>query len=204
VPPSSNTAMLRRQCASLHLELLQSIGKRQRQVQVVFSIVVARAIQHVCHAVGDSPGDVDEDGRIVPDRIHGTRDSIRGCHSRQEDDFSHIASVQWHLENPLVIDDCADSGTSGFHQSCVGLHFDCFRQLADGQDRVDRGIAVDLQDYSSLNVTSEARQDCLQAIGPNRQIWQYVKAGFISNGTSPQASVGLVQGHFHTRQNSSG
>src|SRR5262249_36054762 len=45
-------AVLRRKRTRLHFEFLQSVGERERQVQIVVGIVVRCAVEEVRHAVG--------------------------------------------------------------------------------------------------------------------------------------------------------
>ena len=157
-------AVLRRQCARLHLELLQRIRKRQGQTQVRFHIVVDRAIQKVGHPIRQPAGHGNNERRIIPDRLKSTLAPAAGGdrrHARQKDQFRHVASIQRHLQNALAIHDCSNHRPSRFHQCGVGLNLDLFRKLTDLQHRVNGGAGIHLQDDSGLRIRAKARQRCL-------------------------------------------
>ena len=99
----------RRQRARLDLELLNGIGKRRRQVQVVERVVVGPAVHDVRHPVGLPAGYRDRDGRIVLVGVEVTGGSGRG-QTGQEDQFRRLPAVQRNLHHALVVDYLTHAG----------------------------------------------------------------------------------------------
>ena len=106
-------AVARRQRAGLDLELLQRVGERRRQVQVVERIVVGAAVHDVGDAVGLAAGDRDRDGRVVLVGVEVARRRGRR-QPGQEDQLGRLAAVQRNLGDLLVVDDLPDAGGARF------------------------------------------------------------------------------------------
>src|SRR5215813_5868216 len=101
-------AVLRGQRARLDLELLQRVGKRQRQVQVIVGIVVRAPVQQVGDAVGYPASDGNGDGGIVAHAVERARALRRvdvrtaGGEAGEEDQLCELAPVERELEHLLV------------------------------------------------------------------------------------------------------
>ena len=103
-------AVARRQRAGLDLELLQRVGKRRRQVQVVERIVVRAAVHDVGDAVGLPAGDRDRRRSESSCWCSGRR---AGADVARPD--RKISSVAWRplsgsSIDALVVDHLADAG----------------------------------------------------------------------------------------------
>src|SRR5262249_42867875 len=144
-----------RNSAGLHLEFLHRIGKGQRQIQVVMQIVVIGAIQQISDAASGAAGDRDGLRRIIAIPVEtGGRDR----RSNREDQVRQIAAVQWKFQNALVVDDLADAGAARFHHRDIRLDLDSLRYAAYLENNIDRGVAVDLQYDSGLNVRGKTAE----------------------------------------------
>src|SRR5215471_4647454 len=64
-------SVLSRKGAGLHLEFLQRIRKRERQIQIIHYVVMIRAVEEVGVSVALPSRYRQRDGRIVADRIQG-------------------------------------------------------------------------------------------------------------------------------------
>ena len=155
-------AVPRRQRAGLDLELLQRVGKRRRQVQVVERIVVRPAVHDVGDAVGLAAGHRDRHGRevLVGVEVAGRRGRRQ---SRQEDQLGRLAAVQRQLHDALIVDHLSDAGVLGFDQRGVRRHRDLLADRADGERHVDLGIRADLQHDAVPHVGVEALEHDLAA-----------------------------------------
>ena len=89
-------AVARRQRAGLDLELLQRVGERRRQVQVVERIVVRAAVHDVGDAVGLAAGDRDRHGRIVLVGVQVPGGRGRG-EAGEEDQLGRLPAVERDL-----------------------------------------------------------------------------------------------------------
>ena len=130
----------------------------------------------------------------------GARERCRRRASCERDQIGDLPSVQWKVQDARIFDNLTDTHVAGFHQRRIRLYFDLLRNLADFQNRIDSGAAVDLQYDARLNERSKTRQARFEAIGTKRQARQDVRSGFIRDGTSGDACFRLRHTDFDSRQ----
>ena len=89
------------------------------------------------------------------------------CHVRaQPDELKEVPPVQRQFHDAPVLNHSADSGVVGDQQSCVGLHFNRFADLADLQLEIDAGGELHLQFNLIPDYALEAgllRPDCIDS-----------------------------------------
>ena len=154
---------LRRESASLDLELLQRIWKWERQVIAVIRIVMCDPIQNVPRGPADAAGD----GHVRPafdDPTVGGRCCCVNGRAGKNDQVRHFTPVQRQLQDSCVLDHLPDTCGPHFHQGCVGSNLDLIGHLANLKDEVDYCIAVHLQHDSGLNKRTKTLQTRLQAV----------------------------------------
>src|SRR5215471_2900106 len=167
-------AVLRGQSVHFHFEFLESVWKWKRQVQIVFGIVVRSPVEHVIETAVHAAADLDDDSRVIPDsRVKRGIGRGNGS-SGEEDQFGGIAAIERQLQNPLVIDDIAYSGTAGFDESRVGLDFHFIGDLSDLKNGIHCWSRSNLQRDSGLYISPEAGQSRFDRIRSDRQVLQYV------------------------------
>ena len=161
------------QRACLHLEFLQRIGKRRRQVEIVERVVVGRAVHDVGHAVGLPTRHRDGDRRIVLVGVE-VRRRRAGRQTRQEDELGGLTPVQGHFNDALIVDDLAHAGRSGLDERRPRRYRHRLGQLPDVQLHIDRRIRLHLQDDAVLDIGGEPLEREAQCVGADRQVRQHV------------------------------
>ena len=189
----------RRQRAGLDLELLDRVGERRGEVQVVEGIVVRAAVHDVRHAVGLAAGDGNRDRRVVlvGVEIPGRR---RRRETGEENQLRGLAAVERNLVDPLVVDDLSHTRGARFDHGRIGEHRDLFAKVADAQRDLDRRVGVDLQDDAVLHVGVEPRERDLELIRPDRQVRKDVATVRPGDDRSGHAGVRFGDGDGCPRQ----
>ena len=100
-------AVLRRQAARRHAELLHRIRERQRQAAGVLRVVVHGAVEDVGDAGVHAARDRDADTALKILRVGPAGDEGG---ARQHDEVGHLASLERQRHDPLLLDDRADAG----------------------------------------------------------------------------------------------
>ena len=133
--PGTMLSVLRGQSAGLDFELLQRVGKRKRQTQIIDRIVVRSAVHHISEgAVRAAPGHGDGSlVRIVLARVKlaDVAQGNRGGGSCEANELRDLAAVQWQFHHALRVDQLTDTGAASLYQSGVRLHFNLFAGLSD-------------------------------------------------------------------------
>ena len=194
-------AILGRQSTGFDLELLQSIWKGKRQIQIVIGIVVVGSVQAIREPGLHSTGDLNNDGRIVSTAWIQRALRRRGCHSRQQDQLGDLSPIQRQLQHASVVDHLADARVACFHERGIGLHFDGFRNLSHFHQDIQHGIASDLEHDSRSHITAKARQCRLQPIRTDREIRQNVQACLVGHSRASYTGIGLRDLDFNSGQN---
>ena len=199
-------AVLSREAAGFHFKLCQSIGKWQRQVQVVEGIIVSPAVEYVVRSSRQPAADGKNNGGIIPcstrlEVLVGRGLRIR--HSSEEDQFGDLASVERKLQHALAVHHLANARASCLHHCCVGQNIDLIADRTEFERDIDDWIAVHTQHDPGLDVSPEALQSDFQHIRTDREVRQRVVSGLIRYDVPGQPRGSLRSFHFHARQNSS-
>ena len=198
------TAILRLESAGLDFKLLQRIGKRHRQIQIVVRIVVIAAIKVICQTVRLAACDRDNCRRIIPAaRIQGAI-GAGSSNSRKKHQLGNLTAIERQLQHTRIVDDLPDPCIPRLDQCSIRLNLNLLGHPAYVEANVDHGIAVDLQHDSGLYVGAESRQARLETIRTNRKTCQRVGSGFIRDRVSGQARFRLRHGDFGAWQNCPG
>ena len=112
------------------------------------------AVKVICGPVRNPACHGNHDRRIIAHRVQEAT-AAEGRRSGKENEFSHVASIQWQLEDALVIHDCSDTGAVCFNKGGVRLNFHLIGNLTYLKYDVDRRTSADLQDNSTLHVCLE-------------------------------------------------
>ena len=160
---------------------------------------IQRVIQPGVQAAGDRNISLSERIPRLARQGHGRR---RGTGEGNE--FDHIPSIQWELQDAGVFHNFTDTRIPGFYQGCVGLNLDRLGDLSHFQDHIDDGAAVDFQNDSALYIHPKPRQGGLQPIWANRQVRQNVGSGFIGNDGASNPGTSMSRRDFHARKNRGG
>ena len=193
-------AVPRRQRAGLDLELLQRIGERRRQVQVVERIVVGPAVHDVGDAVGLAAGDRDGDGRDSSCSCSGRRLGAdvarpdRKISSVAWRPFSGISMTCWlSITWPTPVDRVSTV-------AALAATVTCSPTLPTASATSMVGFGVDLQDDALLHVGVEPLQDDLQRVRADRQVRKHIGAVGAREHRADRAGVGLGDRHLDARQ----
>ena len=188
----------RRQRARLHLELLQRVGKRRRQVQVVERIVVRAAVHDVGDAVRLAAGDRDRDRRKI---LVGVEIACRRGRREagEENQLGGLSSVQRQLHHALVVDHLADAGVLRLDEGGVRRHRHLLADRADRERDVQLRARSDLQDDAAAHVGVEALQHDLQLVRPDGQVRQRVGAVGAGEHGARHPCIGLRDSDLRAR-----
>ena len=181
----------------LNLEFLKGIRERKRLVQSVEGIVRSSAIQSEGDLVGIAAGDRDRDrGKVlVAVQIVGNR-ALRGGVTREQDQLSRLARVQWQFHDLLVIDHLPDSAGVGFHSHRLGLNGHLFVHRADFKRGVDGRVRIHVEYDAQLDVGRETRLGDFHPVGADYEGGEQVGAiGAADHGTG-LAGVGVNDLHL--------
>jgi hypothetical protein len=184
-------AVLGGQSAGLHLEFLQRIGERQRQVEVVVRIIMHRPIEHVRGSERCSARDGKSFAAGLSLPGPAGRQAGLDDRSGQYHEIGGIPPIQRELEDALVINYRSDAGGLRFHHGGVGFYLNLFCDGADLQRDIDGGIVTHLQDDAGLKVPAEALLARFQLVWPDRQIRQNVFANSSRGCCTHEAGAGL-------------
>ncbi len=132
-------AVLGRVVAGHHAHFLNRIDGRDHDDAVDPETAVEQAIDEI--AVVIRVGAIDADLGIGAQGVGATglKAGLPGDGARAKLQQLHErAAIQRRLEDPLVIDEGGDGGGLGLQQRGLGLHFDRFLDVADGELEIDR------------------------------------------------------------------
>ena len=87
-----------------------------------------------------------------------------------------------------------------FNHCCISLNLDRFRNLTDLERRIYNNRAIDLQHDPRLRERAKSRQRHLQPVRPQREIWQDIRAGLVTDTGSHAARLRLRGGNFGAGQ----
>ena len=190
-------AVRRREAARFDFNLLQRVGKRQRKVGPVVRVVVHRAVQREGQA--ERLPARHRDPRAARHALIARHPDLNGPPT-EGDQVGDLSSVQWQLEDALVLDDLADAGIARLHHRGVRLDRHAFFELSHFQDDVDDRARIDLEHDPGLHEGSKAGQGNLQAIRSEREVRQNIRARAIGHAAARRAGLRLRRGDRHTRQ----
>ena len=188
-------AVLRGECARLHLELLQGVGERKRKIHSVKRVVVERSIQIVSNSIELPTGDGD-----VQTARHASSagPSCGNRAARQLNQFHWIASIEGQFQNALVLDDGSDAGCLGFDKCGIRLHLNLLGHRTYLERNINGWIRGNLQHDPRLYICSESGPADLQPIRSKRQVGQYVSSVFAAGDRADDPGIGLRGLHFGT------
>ena len=196
-------AVLRRQRARLDLELLERVGKRQREIQVVVRIVVRRAVEQIRDAVRLAAGDREREPALRAAEAAARRVQLRLRDDRRQvlHEVGGISSVQRQLEDPLVVHHLADAHVARFDQRRFGLDEHRLFDRAERQLHVDHRIVVHPQHDAGPRVRLEPLKIHFQLVRTDRQARNRVRPGRVGERVAFEAGVGLRGDHIGARKN---
>jgi hypothetical protein len=186
-------AVLGGQRARLDLELLQRVGERQRQIQVVVGIVVRRAVEQVGDAVGLAARDRERESALRAAETPAGRVQLGLRHDRRQvlDEIGRVPAVQGQLQDPLVVHHLADAHVARLDERRCGLDDHRLFDRAERQLDVDRRAVADAQHDAGAGIRLEAGEVDLEAVRSNRQVRQRVGAIRVGHGRPLEPGVGL-------------
>ena len=184
-------AILGRQRACLHFELLKRIRERKRKVEVVEGIVVSAAIKHVGRSIRQAAADAEHGLTGIVLGGNEIRERSGGSRAGEVDQIGRGAPVQREINDALLVDHLPDAGAAGFDHSggCLDKHL--LSNRADLQGSVDGRIRSHLQRDRVLYVGAEALLADLETILPGGKAYDGVAAIGASIGRPRQTRVGL-------------
>jgi len=119
------------QCAGLDFELLERIGKGEREVEIVERVVMHGPIEFIGGSKGRPSGNGETLSSVDP--LPGTAGGGRSQdhRPRHRDQIRRVASVERQLQNSLIFEYLADAGGLRLHQRRRRIHLHRFSYVAD-------------------------------------------------------------------------
>ena len=190
-------AVLRGEAARRDAELLERVGKRQREIDVLLRVVVRGAVERVADAGRQAAGHGNPDAP--------RRGAVRGFgrlhrRAREHEQVGDLASLQRELDDPLLLDHRADARAAHVHDRRRGFHRHGFFERAERERRVHRRRRAHLQHEPRLHVGAETLQRNLEAIRAGRQVRDQIGAGIVGDDRARQAGGRLHHRHGGARQ----
>src|SRR5215471_1495312 len=136
------------------------------------------AVKVIGGPVGDPARHGNHDRRIITDGIQkaAAADARRAC---KENQFGDITSIQWKLDNALVVHDRSQTAGASFDKGGVRLYFNLIANLTYLEYHIDGRIGINLQDNATLHVAFEARQNGFQHVRSERKTCKDIIARLI-------------------------
>src|SRR5215468_5769923 len=129
------------------------------------------AVKVIGGPVGDPARHGNHDRRII---THGIQKAAAADvrHTCKENQFGDITSIQWKLDNALVVHDRSQTAAVRFDKGGVRLNFNLIGNLTYLEYNIDGRTGSNLQDNSTLHIAFEARQSSFHHV---RSEWKTCK-----------------------------